>query len=48
MPPLTCPQESVGLLHETEPLSRLNDLVLPTTVRQSATELIEEHHRRDL
>lgn len=46
--PLTRPQESVGLLHETEPLSRLNDLVLPTTVRQSATDLIEEHHRRDL
>jgi len=46
--PLTRPQESVGLLHETEPLRRLNDLVLPSMVRQSATDLVEEHHRRDL
>ncbi|MDJ0396212.1 ATP-binding protein [Rhodococcus sp. G-MC3] len=46
--PLTRPRESVGLLHETEPVRRLTDLVLPTTVRLSATELVEEHHRRDL
>lgn len=46
--PLTRPHESVGLLHETDPLRRLNDLVLPSSVRQSANDLIEEHHRRDL
>lgn len=41
-------QESLGLLHETEPLRRLTDLVLPSSVRQEATDVIEEHHRRDL
>ena len=46
--PLTRPQESVGLIHEAEPMRRLTDLVLPSTIRQSATELVEEHHRRDL
>ena len=46
--PLTRPQESLGLLHETEPLRRLNDLVLPSVVRRSASDLVEEHHRRDL
>lgn len=40
--------EAIGLLHEIDPTMRLNDLVLPTTVRQSASELVEEHHRRDL
>lgn len=40
--------EAAGLLHETDPNLRLNDLVLPTIVRQSASELVEEHHRRDL
>lgn len=46
--PLSRPQESLGLLHETEPLRRLTDLVLPSAVRQATTDLIEEHHRRDL
>lgn len=46
--PLARPQESVGLLHEAEPMRRLTDLVLPSTVRQAATDLVEEHHRRDL
>jgi SpoVK/Ycf46/Vps4 family AAA+-type ATPase len=46
--PLTRPQESAGLLHETEPMRRLTDLVLPSTVRQAAADLVEEHHRRDL
>jgi hypothetical protein len=46
--PLTRPTESIGLLHETEPTRRLTDLVLPSSVRQVATDLIEEHHRRDL
>lgn len=46
--PMTRPQESAGLLHESEPARRLTDLVLPTAVRQSTADLIEEHHRRDL
>ena len=46
--PLTRPQESMGLLYETEPVRRITDLVLPTSVRQVATDVIEEHHRRDL
>lgn len=46
--PLTRPQESIGLLHESEPARRLTDLVLPTTVRQATADVIEEHHRRDL
>lgn len=46
--PLSRPQESVGLLHETEPMRRLTELVLPSAVRQSVADLIEEHHRRDL
>lgn len=37
-----------GLFHETEPTSRLMDLVLPATVRQATSDVIEEHHRRDL
>lgn len=37
-----------GLLHEREPHRRLADLVLPSLVRQQCSELIEEHHRRDL
>ena len=36
------------MLHETEPMRRLTDLVLPSTVRQAAADLVEEHHRRDL
>ncbi len=46
--PLTRPQEAAGLVHETEPMRRLTDLVLPSTVRQASTDLVEEHHRRDL
>jgi SpoVK/Ycf46/Vps4 family AAA+-type ATPase len=46
--PLSRPQESLGLFHETEPSSRLTDLVLPAAVRQATADVIEEHHRRDL
>ena len=46
--PMTRPQEALGLLHETEPMRRLTDLVLPTAARQAASDVIEEHHRRDL
>jgi SpoVK/Ycf46/Vps4 family AAA+-type ATPase len=46
--PLSRSQESLGLFHEAEPSSRLTDLVLPTTVRQATSDVIEEHHRRDL
>jgi len=41
-------QESLGLLHESEPLRRVTDLVLPVSVREAVIDLIEEHHRRDL
>lgn len=37
-----------GLLHEQDPERRLSDLVLPKMVRQQCTDLLEEHHRRDL
>lgn len=46
--PLSRPQESMGLFHESEPSSRLTDLVLPSAVRQATADVIEEHHRRDL
>ncbi len=36
------------LVHEQLPERRLIDLVLHTTVRRTITDLIEEHHRRDL
>lgn len=37
-----------GLFHEQEPQRRLSELVLPSEVRQSVVQFIEEHHRRDL
>lgn len=46
--PLSRPQESMGMFHETEPSRRLTDLVLPAVVRQATADVIEEHHRRDL
>jgi SpoVK/Ycf46/Vps4 family AAA+-type ATPase len=46
--PLTRPNESIGLVHETDPTKRLDQLVLPTAVRQASSDVIEEHHRRDL
>lgn len=46
--PLSRPQESAGLFYESEPTSRIADLVLPSAVRHATTDLIEEHHRRDL
>lgn len=46
--PLSRASESIGLFHETEPTTRLTKLVLPTAVRQSSADVIEEHHRRDL
>lgn len=41
-------QEGMDLLHESDPRIRLSDLVLPGLVRQVCTDLVEEHHRRDL
>lgn len=46
--PLSRAREPVGLFYESEPTRRLMDLVLPTAVRQAVTDVIEEHHRRDL
>lgn len=46
--PLSRSKESAGLFHESEPGSRLADLVLPVVVRQATSDVIEEHHRRDL
>lgn len=37
-----------GLFHEQVPERRLSDLVLQNDTRQTASQLIEEHHRRDL
>jgi AAA+ superfamily predicted ATPase len=39
---------AAALLYELEPQRRVTDLVLPTSVREAVSELIEEHHRRDL
>lgn len=39
---------SGALLHERDPERRITDLVLPRQVRQICSEVIEEHHRRDL
>lgn len=41
-------QETMALLHESDPRTRLSELVLPTLVRQVCNDLVEEHHRRDL
>lgn len=46
--PLSRGPEPIGLFHETEPTTRLTELVLPTVVRQASADVIEEHHRRDL
>lgn len=37
-----------GLFYEYEPERRLSDLVLPAEVRHAMSQLVEEHHRRDL
>lgn len=41
-------EAAAGLIHERLPERRLTDLVLPVVARRAITELIEEHHRRDL
>ncbi|MGL5862365.1 MAG: AAA family ATPase [Phycicoccus sp.] len=46
--PLSRAAEAVGLFHETEPTTRLTELVLPWAVRQASADVVEEHHRRDL
>ena len=46
--PLSRPRASAGLFNESDPTSRMTDLVLPSAVRQAMTDFIEEHHRRDL
>jgi SpoVK/Ycf46/Vps4 family AAA+-type ATPase len=46
--PLMRTKESAGLFHEIEPVRRLTEMVLPSAVRQAMSDLIEEHHRRDL
>lgn len=46
--PLSRAHESTGLFHETEPNTRLSELVLPSIVRQTTADVVEEHHRRDL
>ena len=39
---------SNDLFHEQEPERRITDLVLPTEVRHAVSQVVEEHHRRDL
>ncbi|MGW0042214.1 AAA family ATPase [Rhodococcus sp. NPDC003348] len=41
-------EETRGLFHEQEPDRRVAELVLPTQVRESINQLVEEHLRRDL
>jgi SpoVK/Ycf46/Vps4 family AAA+-type ATPase len=40
--------DGAALFHESEPSRRLTELVLSSVTRQSVTEFVEEHHRRDL
>lgn len=40
--------DAAALFHEQIPEQRVSDMVLPTEVRRSVGELVEEHHRRDL
>lgn len=37
-----------SLFYEQEPERRISELVIPPVVRQTVTDVIEEHHRRDL
>ena len=37
-----------SLFHEQEPEHHVSDLVLPVEVRQAVSQIVEEHHRRDL
>lgn len=37
-----------GLVFDSEPERRLDELVLPTVVQSAVTEIVEEHHRNDL
>src|SRR4051812_8359190 len=46
--PLARTEAMSALVHETTPERRLRELVLPSLTREVVTELIEEHHRRDL
>mgnify|MGYP001017862850 CR=1 FL=1 len=39
---------SSGLVFDSEPERRLEDLVLPAGVRSAVSEIVEEHHRHDL
>jgi SpoVK/Ycf46/Vps4 family AAA+-type ATPase len=39
---------AAALFYQLEPVRRVSDLVLPTSVREAVGELLEEHHRRDL
>ena len=39
---------SSSLVFDIEPNRRLDDLILPTTVRAELDEIVEEHHRADL
>lgn len=41
-------EAAAGLIHERVPERRLTELVLHAITRRGITELIEEHHRRDL
>ena len=41
-------EAAAALFYEQEPQRRLSELVLPLRVRRAITELVEEHHRRDL
>jgi len=46
--PLARGEAAAALLYETDPERRISELVLPPVVRQAVTDLVEEHHRRDL
>ncbi|MBJ8340795.1 ATP-binding protein [Antrihabitans sp. YC3-6] len=46
--PLARNEAASALFYELEPARRTTDLVLPSPVRAAISELVEEHHRRDL
>ncbi len=41
-------EQVAGLLHEVSPRQTFSDLILPETVTQGMSEVLEEHQRRDL
>lgn len=46
--PRSAPASSTSLVFDVDPQRRLDEIVLPSPVRTSVSEIMEEHHRSDL